>query len=206
MRKPERKSGRPGRDPTPGERVGLSLRVTPKTKRALDKSAATLGRSLSQEAEARLEQSFRNEDLLPQVLDLAYGREGAGLLMMIGLCIPVARWAGPPDFDNDPFGAVENWMSSPWASFQVADAIRRLLYEICPPERPEPPEALAKTMLDLSKEVRFGLEISGQRTAHAALKILINPSSHHSLGPATQPIRDRLAVVIERLKSKTNAG
>jgi hypothetical protein len=53
--------GRPRREPEPGERVSLGLRVTPDMKRRLDEAAAKSGRSQSQEAELRLERSFDYE-------------------------------------------------------------------------------------------------------------------------------------------------
>ena len=64
--KQERKSrrGRPRREPDPGERVKLGLRVTPKTKARLDAAAEQNGRSQSQEAELRLEASFEHDRLL----------------------------------------------------------------------------------------------------------------------------------------------
>ena len=53
----------PGR-PSLGDRVSLGLRVTPTAKRRLDKAAKESGRSQSQEAEIRIEQSFWLEDLI----------------------------------------------------------------------------------------------------------------------------------------------
>jgi len=47
--------------PLAGERTPLSLRVTPKMKMDLEAAAIESGRSLSQEAELRLEQSFERE-------------------------------------------------------------------------------------------------------------------------------------------------
>ena len=46
--------------PTPGSDA-VSLRVTPKLKRDLEAAAIASGRSLSQETELRLEQSFERE-------------------------------------------------------------------------------------------------------------------------------------------------
>ena len=61
----ERKNlgGRPKREPDPGERVKLGLRVTAEVKRNLDAAADANGRSQSQEAEFRLEQSFERDRL-----------------------------------------------------------------------------------------------------------------------------------------------
>jgi uncharacterized protein YjbJ (UPF0337 family) len=55
--------GRPTKPPKAGERVTLGLRVTPEIKNKLEKVAIEKGRSLSQEAEFRLERSFDREAL-----------------------------------------------------------------------------------------------------------------------------------------------
>ncbi len=68
MIEPKKKKGRPRtRELRPGDRVPLSLRVTPETKAKLDKTAADSGRSQSQEAEMRLEQSFEGERMLQDI-------------------------------------------------------------------------------------------------------------------------------------------
>lgn len=67
-----------------GDRVPLSLRVTPAVKRSLDEIVKKTGRSQSQEAELRLERSFDRENLLIESLELAYGGPIAGLLVWIG--------------------------------------------------------------------------------------------------------------------------
>src|SRR5262245_2407464 len=77
------RGGRPKRKISPGERVPLGLRVTPSLKSVLDKAAERSGRSQSQEAELRLERTFRDQSLLPDALELAYGRQLAGLLMIL---------------------------------------------------------------------------------------------------------------------------
>jgi hypothetical protein len=70
--------------PSLGERVPLGLRVTPEMKRRLDEAARRSGRSQSQEAEFRLERSFDRTDLLSEVLSLNYGRDLAGMLLLLG--------------------------------------------------------------------------------------------------------------------------
>jgi predicted transcriptional regulator len=77
--------------PTVGERVPLGLRVTPELKQRLDAAAELSGRSQSQEAEFRIEHSFDRQDLLPDVLSIAYGsKEIADLLMTLGTVFRVA--------------------------------------------------------------------------------------------------------------------
>jgi hypothetical protein len=54
----KRRVGRPTKPPKPGERVALGLRVTPDMKKRLERAAIKNGRSISQEAELRLERSL----------------------------------------------------------------------------------------------------------------------------------------------------
>ena len=54
----QKRIGRPTKPPKPGERVPLGLRVTPEMKERLEAAAIKNGRSLSQEAELRLERSL----------------------------------------------------------------------------------------------------------------------------------------------------
>jgi hypothetical protein len=63
MDKPKKRIGRPTRPPKPGERVTLGLRVTAELKNRIEAAANEKGRSLSQEAEFRLERSFDREDI-----------------------------------------------------------------------------------------------------------------------------------------------
>jgi hypothetical protein len=85
MQADKARPGRPRRQPAPAERVGLSLRVTPRVKLALEAEAEAAGRSLSQEAEIRLEYSFDRQQLFDQVLDLTYGDPHlVALLMTMG--------------------------------------------------------------------------------------------------------------------------
>ena len=77
-----------------GERVHLGFRVTPEMKRRVEDAAHGSGRSISQEAELRLERSFEQQRLLPEVLELAYGTELAGLLISIAEAMNQAQLAG----------------------------------------------------------------------------------------------------------------
>ena len=84
--KPKKRIGRPTKKPKPGQRVPLGLRVTPRMKRQLEQAATKNGRSLSQEAEFRLEMSLSAD----HQLILAYGghwlsviRSGSDLLVAL---------------------------------------------------------------------------------------------------------------------------
>jgi TraY domain len=53
-----KKPGRPGRPPEAGERLQIGVQVSPRVKHLLETAAEQNHRSLSREAEYRLEQSF----------------------------------------------------------------------------------------------------------------------------------------------------
>ncbi len=78
MAEMKKRIGRPTKPGTAGQRNPLGLRVTAETKRKLETAALKSGRSQSQEAEFRIEQSFLEE--------AAYGgKELIGLLkLMVG--------------------------------------------------------------------------------------------------------------------------
>ena len=62
-----KRMGRPMKPPTEGERVALGLRVTAEMKRKIEAAALESGRSISAEAELRLEQSFEREWILKAI-------------------------------------------------------------------------------------------------------------------------------------------
>jgi TraY domain len=57
----KKRIGRPTKPPKPGERVPIGLRVTAQMKRKLEEAATEKGRSLSQEAEMRLQNSLSSD-------------------------------------------------------------------------------------------------------------------------------------------------
>ena len=122
-RKRRKFGGPPKREPKEGERVALSLRMTPDLKRRLDAAAEAGGRSQSQEAEFRLERSFAREDLLVDALCLRYSREAAGIVLAVGEIMNTAgivyttlsRKPETPTF-HDAFDLVERrWAANPAA-------------------------------------------------------------------------------------------
>jgi hypothetical protein len=82
--KPGKFGGRPGHKPKPGERVQLGFRVPPELKKRLERAAGHSTRSISAEAEFRMQQSFDRQDLLPDVLKLAFGSDLGSMVMLLG--------------------------------------------------------------------------------------------------------------------------
>lgn len=106
MNAPKPKRGRP---PKPVlRRAGLSLRVRDEVRDALHAAAASNQRSVSQEAEFRIEASFRDQRMVEQVLEFTYGTKIAGLLLVLARALHETARAGtrqgPADWIDTPHG------------------------------------------------------------------------------------------------------
>src|SRR5215831_17637075 len=81
--KARRRPGRPARQLVPGERVPMSFRVPSELKEMMDQAAEKSGRSVAQEIELRLQNSFRSERVLDEVIDLHFGHANGELLLSV---------------------------------------------------------------------------------------------------------------------------
>src|SRR6266404_6500241 len=136
--------GRPTKEPEPGKRVSLGLKVTPLLKKRLEFEAAQSGRTQSQEAEARLEQSFDRQDLAHEFLAQSYGRQTTALLMVIGEALRnvagVARalpllaqgvaWRTVTDFSGAAYW--DGWLDDPHVYDEAAKAILATIERLRP--------------------------------------------------------------------------
>jgi TraY domain-containing protein len=126
----------PKREPQEGERFQLGLRVTAPTKRRLNAAAERSGRSLSQEAELRLERTFDQQDLLPEILTLRYGREVAALLIMLGRIAADVGHSIEYDWRlRERTATSRTWFDDPDAYDEVVEHIGKVLESL----RPGPP-------------------------------------------------------------------
>ena len=114
--------------------------MTPDLKRRLDAAAEQGGRSQSQEAEVRLERSFDRQELLSDALSLAYGKQIAGLLMMLGcvMCDVGNRQRQQKQGNTD-----EHWTSDGYALRSAVEAAVALLIAALPDGEAEPTGAEA---------------------------------------------------------------
>src|SRR5580704_325782 len=87
MAKTAARVGRKPRLASVGQRMSLGLKVTPEIKNKLDAACKLTGRTQSQEAEVRLEQTFRTENYVNQATVLAYGAALATALAIIGRAV-----------------------------------------------------------------------------------------------------------------------
>jgi hypothetical protein len=131
------KRGRPTKPPTAGRKSPLGLRVTPEIKDALDGAAQRNSRTQSQEAELRIEATFRAEQQLSQGLELVYGRQIAGLLTLLGHVLrdlgPMACTVANLSAEVDP-----DWLSNSFAVDQAEKAINFIFDCIRPSGDPVP--------------------------------------------------------------------
>jgi hypothetical protein len=189
-----RRAGRPLKTPEPGARASLGLKVTGDIKQRLDAAARANGRTQSQEAEARLERSFQDELLLPQLLDMAYGRQTAGLLLLIGECLRTAA----PDSASFAGARIEahtdDWMDWPWAVRQASEAIEAILEALEPPGTKDAP--FPEWIESMPEPVRSGMKELGRARAKSAIAALFGGSDNQRLNPA----RERLASVVRARK------
>lgn len=108
--------------------------MTADIKARLDAAAKVSGRTQSQEAEMRIERSFDRQDLLSEVLTLAYGREAAGLLMLLGL-VMIQAGEFPHIYCGAAAEGVGSWTDNPAAFANVTHAVLALLDAAKPEER-----------------------------------------------------------------------
>ena len=201
----KKRAGRPSREPKPGERVNLSLRVTPEVKVGLEREAAAAGRSLSQEAEMRLEQSFRDQALLPQVLELAYGPQLSAMIMMAALAMKSAGALAAFRATNS-LDEMERWFLDPWAFNQAVRAGMFLLMVLGPEGEIKEPTRIT---LEGSPDVQKLLDASAAPASAAASKVLrdvLLPSENLELSPAlAQAIARMLGPIAETARKKIEA-
>jgi TraY domain-containing protein len=124
---------RPGRKPrvaNQGQRVSLGLKVTPEIKNKLDAAAKENGRTQSQEAESRIEQTFRSQDYLDQAMELAYGPRLAVLLAVMGRAMKeIGQYNAA--FPN-------NWLDQPHLFDETYCVVKEAL-DAFRPEKDRPP-------------------------------------------------------------------
>ncbi len=190
------KGGRPRRrEPEPGERVSLGLRVTPDLKNKLDAAAKAAGRSQSQEAELRLENSFRGERYLDEAMELAYGRQPSALLAIIAHVMDDAGKFGGFDAAGTAEGATD-WLRIPDAVEQAKQAICEVLSAF-QPEGYQPPDF--RIELPPGFGPAAGMPSRGVGFARGALEAIKNPDRGGTIGEWARPIREKLGDLASKL-------
>jgi hypothetical protein len=171
------------------------LRVAIDLKKKLKEASDASGRSQSQEAELRLEQTFNARHTLFDALDLAYGRRWTGILLAIAQsgqmtgtrALAVNKWN---------FGGCEDWVLDPYAYDQVVKAVNRILAEFKPKG-----DATAKPVGDFTHLPVASLESLGKGFAEDILQNLKEPDNRRADAGFASAASQRLADLFPRMKA-----
>jgi hypothetical protein len=182
--------GRPPKEEGNRKRNILSMRVRDELRSMLAAQAETNQRSLSEEAEARLERTFREREIAESILRLAsLDQHTIALVMMLTRAIRDAgSYAG--FISTNKFEGSVGWMSNPYAFQQVEEAIGTILAGL----RPEGEIRMPKQ----DEEIVVGL---GRRFAAGILEAITNPDRFGEIGTWARPIREKLGEsVVARIR------
>lgn len=181
---------------TVAKRVPLSLRVTPEMKDKLDAAAADSGRSLTQEIELRLERSFERQNILRDVLVLAYGPHLAGFIQAIGDAafrtvagVHPMLWLGT-DIDPRKATPFNRALIEPWIFDQVARGTMAIIEHLRPPGSAEPPSHIAA--VEYAKH-------AGEQWAESLIEIMNDLRAQIDDGVPPGPEDDRIQWAVESL-------
>lgn len=116
-----------------GDRVPLSLRVTPELKDWIDGASKASGRSQSQEVEFRLARSMEREMLLVDALMLRHGVKGSAVMMMLSRAFRIVeRLAAHYTLLEGRHWLIEQWLDDPRCYEAVAAAMTAVLNDLHP--------------------------------------------------------------------------
>jgi hypothetical protein len=171
----------------PGEYVGF--RAPKELKDRLERAAAAANRSLSTEAQVRLEHSFIRQDHLLQALCLTYGDRAAGLLLLIGRAMANAGWWA------DQYRPVTDhiWLDDPYAFDQVRQAIIQVLDLARPEGDPIPPPPIPHNLDPVTIGFYSARVEVGRNIENTDSPTRSNASLPELLGSLLERIQTRLA-------------
>jgi hypothetical protein len=170
-----------------GERLPLGLRVTKETKQRLNRASQLSGRSQSQEAEFRLEQSFQATRTLFDALDLAYGRHWTGIVLALAHAAHMTGTRAMAVNHWDFYGA-ENWVLDPFAYDQAVNAIKAVLEAFRPKG-----EIKVAPVYDFAHFPAGTYERLGEEFARGILEKIGKPNDGSAEAEVIQAIAERLA-------------
>lgn len=207
MSKSGKFGGRPKREAELGERVHVGFRVTPEMKLRLQHAADARGRSVSQEAEMRLDRSFDREDLLPQALSLVYGPRAAGLVLAIAAAMDKAGFSEVVSSQYETY----HWVDSPplyKEAEQAANVILRAFrpHDHHPEFSPLPPPNHRRTGQECAKQLLEELASdahSDQDWSGAPLEAAL---TSYLFRNQMKPMRELLGRLTDRIKGAGHEG
>ena len=161
MEKPQKRPrGRPGAPLDQRRRASLTLRIRDQTKAKMERLAEERGFSLSELAERILDDAMESELRLDQALDFAYGRELAGVVVVMA---DAMRAAAEHPLMHITRRERLSWTQDPWLFWQVLVSALRTIAAFRPPgsvadARPHPTSASFFLSHPTTKEFRIALE------------------------------------------------
>jgi hypothetical protein len=180
--------------------VDLKVRMKEPLRAAIESAAQQHGISMNAEAVARLDQSFDRGDLLPEVMALAYGREVAGILMLMGRAMastgPHAGFLGSPTIEGS-----QRWFSDPYAYDQAARAAHRVLEALRPEGEIAPPGTL-QGIGDVIPDLANVADNLGAGFANGILDGVVGRGATAKVQREGQTIADLLGDMAERIAPK----
>jgi hypothetical protein len=172
-----------------GQRYVLGLRVGGEIKQWIDEEAKRSGRTQSQTAEAFLEDRRNRQQLLPEVLELTYGRALAGLLMALGRAMKEAGQHTALFAGDGPVAMIYGWMREQHSYDQATIAARAVLDGMRPSEPSNGAERLKQKFSDYPKRVQTLMENIGRDIGADIVEALHNPDRGEELGQWAAPVR-----------------
>jgi hypothetical protein len=121
-----------------GKRYPLNMRSTFELRRHLELAAEASGRSLAQEAEFRIEQTFAAEKSLIEALNFNYGPELAFVMQTVGEAMKLAG-AEAAFYARFHSKDVRGWWDNPYAFTQAMQAAHAILIAVKPDGDATPP-------------------------------------------------------------------
>ena len=191
--KPKRRGRPPSKgDESMGDYVGF--RSPRDLKKKLESAAAAAGRSLSTEAQMRLDLSFRDLDAFDKAIELSHGRQIAGVLMLLGR---VMRDAGAHGAHLSTGTIDGNWLADPFAFDQVAKAVTTALEAFRPAGELTPPAGYDGEQAERVARL-------GELLAKGAVEAIKNPSRGGEIGEWARPVRDKLGAAVDQIAIDTD--
>lgn len=199
-----RSRGRPPKSPEARRRNNLTIRIRDETRIALQRNANENQRSLSEEAENRLEYSMQIAENSRQVLDYAHGPFVTAILFIVakimhdtGSVSGFVSGVSPSD--------TQKWVSNPYVFSQIIQALTLLFKAI------EPQGDIEIPRLKISPSrahVDPDLEKIGENVTLNVLRMITTPALDNSNGELAQwatPIRERLGPkTVEQIRAYLN--
>jgi hypothetical protein len=177
----------------------LTFRIHDRTRAALEQAGAENGRSLSEEAESRIESTFRDQQFFEAAAALRWGRELGAIVLLVGDAMHRASKARPEHLSLGD--ALVGHHHQPWYYDQMRQAADHVLAafaagDVVPPSgiqiatiTPEVPVEVAVEIRKHHEErIRDAQKNTGRHSAEATLAAALDRG----------PVRDMLGELAER--------